>query len=450
MSAMARRTARWRAFVDALRLVWPVTGGYRLLVPRALQRFAPRLRRLAIAYRRRVLRRTTVVAVIGSLGKTTTARAVATATGTPPPPQAGNFGPRLSLTVLRIRPWQRTAVVEAGIDGPGQMAAAAGTLSPDIVVVTSIRSDHHRSFDSIEHKADEKAAMVRALPADGIAVLNGDDPLVRWMATQTTARVVTFGMGPDNDVRGIDVTATDAGLELTVHVGGATRLVRTRLLGRHMAPPVLAALAVADLRGVPIDDAVRRLEALEPPPGRLEITRLDDGVTVVNDAFKGSMESIEAALEAFARVPATRRFVVLGSIEDPEGSAGPLYRALGPLVARAADRVVMIGSRGLTSVVAGAVAAGAERSAFTYVGSAMHDAIELLRAELAPGDAVLIKGSSSQRLDRVSLALRGRDVRCPVKVCQVPLVIRCTDCPMLRRDDAAAFDNVHVQRYVRL
>jgi hypothetical protein len=139
---------------------------------------------------------------------------------------------------------------------------------------------------------------------------------------------------------------------------------------------------------------------------------------------------------------------VLGSIEDPEGSAGPLYRALGPQVAAAADRVIMIGSRGLTSVVAGAVAAGAERSGFTYVGSAMHEAIALLRSELAPGDAVLVKGASSQRLDRVSLALRGRDVRCPVKTCQVPLVIRCTDCPMLGRDDGA-FDNVHVQRYVR-
>src|SRR5690606_20899084 len=151
-------------------------------------------------------RRTRVVAVVGSLGKTTTRRAVHAALDCPDRGFShSNYGASLAANLLRVRPGDRYAVLEAGIMGPGAMEGISRMVRPDIVVVTSSASDHHRSFPTLFDTRAEKVRIVSALPPGGIAFLNGDDPHVRWMATQTVAQVVTFGLGPDNDVRALNV-----------------------------------------------------------------------------------------------------------------------------------------------------------------------------------------------------------------------------------------------------
>jgi UDP-N-acetylmuramoyl-tripeptide--D-alanyl-D-alanine ligase len=444
-------SGRWRSAVDGIRLVWPVTGAYRILVRRAVRHADPMLRRIARAHRRTLGRSAYVVAVVGSVGKSTTRRTVAAALGDRPMLEGtSNFGARLAMSVLRVRPRHREAVFEVGIAHPGQMRSLARMVLPNLVVVTAIASDHNRSLRTLDVTRAEKAQMLHVLPADGIAVLNGDDPNVRWMATQTNARVVTFGFGPDNDVRASDVCVTeDARTRFTLHAGGRRRDVALRLLGTHMVYPALAAVAVASLRGRDVDDVISRIEAVDALPGRMQRMDLASGVTLVRDDLKASLESIVAALDGFAAVGAARRVVVLGDIDEPVGSPRPLYRGLGARLAPWADRVILIGSQALSSVVSGAVEAGMPRSALTHVGSSVGDAVELLQKELAPGDAVLIKGRTTQRLERVSLALSGRTVRCPARVCQVSLGTQCAACPMLTRD-APAFDNVHLQPFIRL
>ena len=280
-------------------------------------------------------------------------------------------------------------------------------------------------------------------------MVNGDDEHVRWMATQTSAWVVTFGFDEGNDVRARDVRDEGAGVTFTAEIGGTAMPVRTRLLGEHMAYAVLAALAVAWVEGLPLAPVVAHLAAMEPPSGRLHVLHVANDVTVVDDSFKAGYESVTSSLDSFARVPATRHLLLFGGIEDPEGSAGPLYRSLGDRLARL-DRSILVGSRQLRTAIAGAVDTGADRSTFAFVGSDLYGALRLLRDELVPGDALLVKGGWSQRLERVVLALAGRDVRCPAKICQIPNSLRCDACPLLGRDDVRIFENVFVRRFVSL
>jgi UDP-N-acetylmuramoyl-tripeptide--D-alanyl-D-alanine ligase len=436
--AERHRSGRIGAVLDAARLVWPITGGYRLVAPVLMKRSWKPLRRVSSKYRRTLLPRTTVIAVVGSVGKTTTRQTVATALGGRLPRHGrGNYNSGVASNLLAIRPWHRNAVLEVGIGGPGKMAQFAKLVLPDMVVVTAIASDHNRSMPTLEITRAEKAKMVEAVRPDGVVVLNGDDPNVMWMATRTAARVVTYGLGEGCDVRATDVQVTLDGTEFVVHVGGASRRVRSGLLGRHLVYPALAAIAVALERGERLDDVVARLADARPAERRMEPVALPNGATLLEDAFKGSLETVHAALDAFRDMPARRHVVVLGDLEEVPSNRREHLRAIGRRLAPWADRVVLIGHKDHKTLVAAAVAAGAERQRFTYLGTSVHDAIALLRDELGPGDAVLVKGGGARRMERIGLALAGRAVRCPAKVCRINgALVDCATCPLLERDES--------------
>ncbi len=395
----------------------------------------PLLSRLAGAYRLSGARNTRVVAIVGSYGKTTTTQAVAAALGRGSGPARNrNYSSYLAAATLRIRPHDRHAVFEVGISRPGQMDGYARLLRPDVAVVTSIGSEHNRRLGGLERTRAEKAPMVRVLPRSGLAVLNRDDPNVRWMAGQTQARVRTFGFGAKSDVRASEARLDwPRGTTFRLEAAGQTRLVRMRLIGRHMAYPILAAVAVALEEGLRLDELLPRLEALAPVPGRLEVVTLANGALLLRDDCKSTVETIDAALNVLAQVPARRRMVVLGEIDDPPGSVWPHYRRVGERVGRVATRAVIVGTEeSFRHYAAGARQAGSGADAMVHAGPNVRSAIELLRRELGPGDVVLIKGRWGQRLGRVALALAGRRVNCDITYCSLRTG-RCARCPMLER-----------------
>ena len=254
--------------------------------------FWPRILRPATAYRRTLARRTRVVCVVGSLGKTTTTRAVAAALGIPERRiTERNEATFVALAVLRIRPWQRRAVVEVGIDGPGQMARYRDLVRPNVVVVTSIASDHARSFRSLEATRAEKSEMLRSLGPDGLAVLNGDDPNVLWMRGVTAARVVTLALGRRAIVGRRTFRRTGRREPASNCTWGETHEVRTGLIGRTYVYAALAALAVAVEEGVPVAEAAHRLSGLQPTPMRLSLMPLPSGAMILRDDFKAPIEA---------------------------------------------------------------------------------------------------------------------------------------------------------------
>jgi len=371
--------------------------------------------------------------VVGSFGKTTTASAVTKVLGEKVHPRIElNEWSFVAFALLRIRPHDRHTVVEVGIGGPDQMAAYARMIRPDITVVTSIGSEHHRSLGTLEVTREEKAEMVRILPKAGIAVLNGDDPNVRWMERHTHARVITFGFGDENDIRASDVALDwPHGTRLRLYAESTPRDMRVRLFGQHMVYPILAAVAVALAEGFPLDQVLTALETLKPTPGRLELIQLENGAFILRDDFKSSLETIHAALDVLEEIPAQRRIVVLGEVSEPPGSQGPIYQHIGARIAEIATRAVFVGGN-FQRYAAGAARCGFPKDAMINTQRSVLKAIEVIQEDLLPGDVVLIKGRDTQRLDRIALALIGRTVRCDISFCNA-MPIRCHHCPMLER-----------------
>ena len=260
-------------------------------------------------------------------------------------------------------------------------------------------------------------------------MLNRDDPHVMAMAAETRGRVVTFGCDPTADVRASDVRIDwPHGTRLVLHLAGISREVRLRLIGQVMVYPFLAAVAVAWVEGRRLDRAVADLEALLPQRGRLQLEPLPGGAWLLRDDLKSSLETIDAALDTLAEIPA-RRIVVLGSIMEPPGSQRPIYRRLGERIARIADRAILLGSM-TRAYTTGAVAAGMPRAAVVEAKHGIRAAWEAVRADLQAGDVVLIKGRPTERLERIGLALQGRLVRCEIDFCNLRLT-RCDTCPKL-------------------
>lgn len=389
---------------------------------------------IARTYRRTLIRRTRVVAVVGSFGKTTATRAVCAALDLPIRfPSGWNSGGFLAVGLLRVRPGARHAALEVGISRKGTMARCARLVRPDIAVVTSIGSEHHQSLGTLEEARNEKAEMVRALPSSGLAVLNGDDPNVVWMRNATPARAITFGLGDACDVRASSVVLDiKTGMRFTLHANGTTYEMNSRLVGPHMVHSILAAVAVVVGEGLPLEDALPRLRSVTPAPERLEVMPAEGGAFLLVDTYKSMMETIVTSFETLAALHADRKIVVLGDIEEPKGSQGPLYKALGARLADIATRVVFVGSgKAYESLARGARGAGMTKERVVYAGRSSRRAAELVQEDLRAGDIVLIKGRSMQQLERVAFHLTGRPMPCDIGACG--LKSGCAECPLTAR-----------------
>jgi UDP-N-acetylmuramyl pentapeptide synthase len=408
-------------------------AGRRQVADGVAYRLWPVMSRLARLHRRTIASRTRVVAVVGSFGKSTTTRAVAAALAAPQPKSmTGNAWTSVAMAILRIRRSQRHAAIEVGIGGRGQMEQYARLLGPDVTVVTSIGSEHNGSLGSLETTRAEKARMVSAMPASGIALLNGDDPNVLWMKVHAPGRVITFGFGAACDVRAERIRLDwPHGTRFHLEAFGQRREVMVRLVGRQMIYPVLAAIAVAMAEGVALDEILLRLGPLPPTPGRMDPVVLPNGAIVLRDDYKSTLETIHAALDVLAEIPAARRLVLLGDVSEPPGRERPIYLALGLRAARVASRLVVIG-RGFRRYWAGARRAGMPRSAVVDGGRTVQQAATALQKMLQPGDVLLLKGRRPQKLDRIRMILQGRRVRCDIPFCDIR-TMECEDCPMLER-----------------
>jgi UDP-N-acetylmuramoyl-tripeptide--D-alanyl-D-alanine ligase len=424
-----------------VRLVGSRAG--RLELRRSLTwRFWPALAYVGRFHRRTLARRVRVVAVIGSVGKTTTMRTVSAALNRPVRRQAVlNVGSHAGAgrALLSVRPRDRHAVVEAAIGGKGEMRTLAATIQPNVVVVTAIASDHWQSFGTLEGTRDEKSDMLRPLAPTDLVVANADDQHVRWMTTQTRARVVLCGEAPDAQVRATEVTLDwPHGMRFNVEVDGRVLPASTKMVGRHMVFNALAAIAVGYLEGVALDEAIRRVAAVEPTPGRMQTMPLVNGGYALRDEFKSSEDSFDAAFATLAQIPAARRLGVIGEITEERGSDA--YRHIGQKAAFM-DRVVFVGSRKhFQAVRAAATAAGMPAEHLERVHNA-HEALELIKGDIGPTDVVFMKGRWQQALGRVGLALAGRDVQCRADPCPFKRML-CDMCPFLEQP----FDGLTVKK----
>jgi UDP-N-acetylmuramoyl-tripeptide--D-alanyl-D-alanine ligase len=354
-----------------------------------------------------------VVAVTGSNGKTTTKELAAGVLGTRwsvlKPERSFNNQWGLPLTLLQLGPEHGAAVLEIGTNARGEIAALAALAAPTVAVVTTVAAVHVEFLGSLDGVREEKAALVRALPAGGVAVLNADDPRVAGMARDTRARVVTYGRAAGAHVRVTgDVVEDEQGLHLTLEAGGERQPVTLGLAGRHNVTNALAAAATGVALGLPLADVARGLGGVRPVAGRCVWRRAGE-VTILDDTYNASPVSVRAALDTVAAHRRGRRVVVvLGDMLELGAITEEAHREVGRQVAALpADELVGVG-RAMQAAVEAARAAGlAEARHLTT----FEDTVAHLLKRLAPDDLVLVKGSRGMRMERVVDALVARLAR---------------------------------------
>jgi len=354
-----------------------------------------------------------VVAITGSNGKTTTKELTAGVLGTRwevlRPERSFNNQWGLPLTLLRLAPEHQATVLEIGTNARGEIAALTALASPTVGVVTTVAAVHTEFLGSLDGVREEKAGLVRALPADGVAVLNADDPRVAGMAGDTRARVVTYGRAATAHVRAVgDVLDDEEGLTLTLETGGERQPVTLALAGRHNVGNILAAAAVGVALGFPLGEIVLGLAGVRPVAGRCVWRRAGD-VTILDDTYNASPVSMRAALDTVATHRRGRRLiVVLGDMLELGSIGDDAHREVGRQVAALpADELIGVG-RAMTLAVEAARAAGlAEARHLTT----FEDTVAHLLKRLTAGDLVLVKGSRGMRMERVVDALVARLAR---------------------------------------
>ncbi len=361
----------------------------------------------------------TVVAVTGSSGKTTTKDLLASLLSRLGPVVApqGSFNNELGLplTALGCDPDTRVLVTEMGARGRGHIAHLCGITPPTVSVVLNVGSAHLGEFGSREAIAAAKAEIVQALPPDGLAVLNADDPVVAAMAARTSAPVCLVGESPAAAVRADDVRLDPAGrARFVLEDGSGSAPVQLRLVGEHQVANALAAAAVGLHLGMPLVDVADGLSRAEATSRwRMEVTVRPDGVVVINDAYNANPESVRAALKTLVGIASGRTsWAVLGEMRELGQASLAEHDAIGRLAVRLdVSRLVAVGE-GARAVHLGAAHEGSWGRESVWVPD-LDAALALLRQELQPGDVVLVKGSRLVGLEAVADALLadGRQAR---------------------------------------
>jgi UDP-N-acetylmuramoyl-tripeptide--D-alanyl-D-alanine ligase len=338
-----------------------------------------------------------VIGVTGSAGKTSTKDVIAAllAVGMPVGKTIGNLNNHVGvpLSILRLPGQSRVAVLEMGMNHAGEIRALCALAKPRIGVVTNVGHAHMEAFDSIEGVAAAKRELIEALPPDGVAVLNADDPLVSKFRASHPGYTITFGIDSPADFRADDVQITDHGVAFQVE--GVK--FESSLLGRHSVLNILAGLAVASLYGLrpkQLTDVVKDLAAPSMRGQRL----MHDGVLILNDCYNSNPDAARVMIDVLRETPAKRRIAVLGEMLELGHWSESLHRDVGSYVAKSGIDV-LVGIRGeACQLVDAARQSGLAVDAAFFFARA-EDAGEALRRMAQPGDVILLKGSRGTHVE---------------------------------------------------
>lgn len=371
----------------------------RFLVPDTLAA----LQRAAVAWRD-ALGMTEVVGVTGNVGKSTTKLITAAVLAARYRVQVNeaNYNNEIGvpLCLLELRPETERAVIEMGMYTTGEIALLCRWTRPRIGIVLNVGPVHLERAGSLEAIARAKRELPESLAADGHAVLNADDSLVRAMADHTAARVWLFGTSAEAHVHGSDVVSHGAsGFDATITFEGHEARVRVPLPGAHLLSNVLAAVTAGLADGVPFEDCMRAIEALHIPT-RISVRTLRGDVTLLDDTYNASPAATVAALDLLAETPG-RHIALLGDMLELGEVSDAEHERVGRHAASRCDLLFTVGDLA-RRVSAAASAAGLPESSHCASKDA---AVEVLRETLRPGDVLLVKASRALALETVVRAL---------------------------------------------
>jgi UDP-N-acetylmuramoyl-tripeptide--D-alanyl-D-alanine ligase len=344
-----------------------------------------------------------VVAVTGSAGKTTTKDAIAALLDTrfDVGKTAGNLNNHLGvpLSLLRMPGGADVGVMELGMNHAGEIRALAALAEPQIGVVTNVGYAHIEAFDSVDAIALAKRELIESLPPDGVAVLNADDSRVFAFRDVFSGRVLTYGLSEQADLRAVDVEILPEGALFSV---GGTRF-RSSLLGRHGVLNVLAALAVATIFGIELQELPSAVSRLSP--GRMRGERRQwRGVTILDDCYNSNPDAARFMIDVLQGESAGRRIAVLGEMLELGAWSERLHAGVGEYAAKAGIDVI-IGIRGAARPLVDAASRRSAPGQEMFFFEEPETAGAFLRRFVKAGDAILFKGSRGTHVERALAAM---------------------------------------------
>jgi len=367
---------------------------------------------LAAGWRRRF--HPLVVGVTGSIAKTSTKEAIAAVLGSrfrtlrSEGNQNNEIG--LPLTLLRLGPEHEAAVLEMGMYVGGEIADLARMAKPSIGVVTAVQPVHLARIGSLRAIEAAKGELLEALPPDGRAILNADDPIVRRMGRRSAARSMTYGFAGDADVGAEAVESAGlAGMRFVLRTNVGRHAVSIPTLGRLSVHNALAGAAVGRVAGLSLEAIAAGLGSGWSAPHRVQLVRAG-AVTLVDDTYNASPRSVVAALDLLTGLPG-RHGAVLGEMLELGDASSEGHRVVGEAAARTTDWLVVVG-QAAAGIAEGALAAGMEPARVALVAD-VDAALEHLPPRLRDGDVVLLKASRGIGLERVVEGLVPRAERRP-------------------------------------
>ncbi len=354
-----------------------------------------------------------VIGVTGSNGKTTTKnmlREILSRSGaTVAPEESFNNEVGAPYSMLKINDQTKYLVVELGAGGPGSIRYLTEMCQPDIAIELKVGLAHAGEFGGIESTANIKAELVEEISTNSSALLNIDDPRVAQMAARTKAKIISFGTNHSALYRASDISVSIAGTSFIFHSPNQEAVkVQLRILGEHHVYNALAALATADLLAVDMVSAVAALEAMPiAERWRMELNYRKDGLTVINDAYNASPDSMRAALQTLAelgRQSSKKTVAVIGEMAELGEYSVAEHDAIGRLVVRLnLGQLVVIGT-GAKMVHMGASLEGSWDGESKYFEQ-ISEAEAYLREMLTGEEIVLVKSSKSANLRYLGDAL---------------------------------------------
>jgi len=368
----------------------------------------------ALAHFHRLRHRIPLVGVTGSNGKTTTREMIACILSTRGPTlrPEGNLNNEVGvpLTLFRLGAEHQAAVVEMGMNHPGEIARLAAIALPQVGVVTNAAPAHLEGLGSVEAVADAKAELYRALPPGGIAVANADDPRMLKRAQAAGRRLLTFAVGRKRrgDVVVLEILSHDAaGLAFLLGIGNREVEVRMALVGEHNAANAAAAAAAAIALGCSDREIARGLGEVRPVGRRLRIDRLASGLSLIDDCYNANPESMSAALRTLSGLSAagSRPVAVLGDMLELGPAEAEAHRALGQEAARAGVKLLAAFGPRSRATREAAVAAGIPGPDAFHTED-VEALVAWARERLLPSDVLLVKASRGMKLERLVEALR--------------------------------------------
>jgi len=344
------------------------------------------------------------IGVTGSVGKSSTKELIATVLAQRYKllKSEGNLNNEigLPLVLLQMNETHERAVLEMGMYARGEIRDLCALARPRIGVVTNVGPTHLERLGTLENIAAAKAELIEALPDDGCAILNGDDPLVRAMETKTRAQKFFYGLEPRNDLWADKIESNGLeGISFVAHRGEDAKGLHLRvpLLGRHSVHTALAAASVGLVEGLSWDEITRGLRDVSAQL-RLIAVKGEKGTTILDDTYNSSPASALAALNLLSELRG-RKVAVLGDMLELGAYERDGHTLVGGRAAQVVDALIAVGARGKWIGDAAADAGLSRQNIFYADGNAR--AVEILREVMQAGDVILIKGSRGAAMENI-------------------------------------------------